>query len=64
MASRFQDNAAAFTEAFGVSQAPLVVYLSLIPWEADDREDFIYRTTGKKSGRAATEQARVEILSR
>lgn len=63
MASRFQDNAAAFTEAFGVSQAPLVVYLSMIPWESDDRDEFIYRTTGKRAGRAATAQPRVEILS-
>ena len=63
MASRFQDNVAAFTEAFGVQQAPLVVHLSMIPWEADDREQFIRTVTGKKSGRAATEQPRVEILS-
>lgn len=63
MASRFQDNAAAFTEAFGVQQAPLVIYLSMIPWEADDREQFIRTVAGKKSGRASTEQSRVEILS-
>lgn len=63
MASRFQDNAAAFTEAFGVQQAPMVVYLSMIPWEADDREQFIQSITGKKSGRSATEQARFQILS-
>jgi|LauGreDrversion4_2_1035121.scaffolds.fasta_scaffold86088_2 hypothetical protein len=54
---RFQDNAAAFTEAFGVKHAPLVVWLSMIPWRsADERSEFIRVTTGRRQSRAATEQ--------
>ena len=64
MAEKFMDNAAAFTEAFGVHQAPLVVWLSMIPWKSgEDRDQFIYKTTGKKQSRAATEQARFQLMS-
>lgn len=64
MAERFMDNAAAFTEAFGVHHAPLVVWLSVIPWDtSDDRDQFIYRVTGKKQSRAATEQPRLQFMS-
>jgi hypothetical protein len=64
MAERFMDNAAAFTEAFGVKQAPLVVWMSMIPWNSgEDRDAFIRKVTGKKQGRAATEQARFQLMS-
>lgn len=39
--NRFVENAAAFTEALGVRQAPLVVWLSLVPWDPEDRDSFI-----------------------
>lgn len=59
MAERFVDNAAAFTEAFGVKQAPLVVWLSMIPWaDASERSAFIKATTGKKQSHAFTEVSR------
>lgn len=59
MAERFIDNAAAFTEAFGVEHAPTVVWLSMIPWQsADHRSEFIRKATGRRQGRAATEQER------
>jgi hypothetical protein len=40
-----------------VKQAPLVVWLSMIPWRsADERSEFIRVTTGRRQSRAATEQ--------
>lgn len=52
--NKFMRNATDFTEAFGVRHAPLVVWLSLIPWDDDDRANFIYKMTGRRFGRAFT----------
>lgn len=55
--NRFMENAAAFTEAFGVQQAPLVVWLSLMPWEnREDRDNFIYATTGVKASGTSVDE--------
>jgi len=40
-------NAAAFTEAFGVQNAPLVVWMSMVPWEDEDRDFVIDTLTGR-----------------
>jgi hypothetical protein len=50
--NKFMENAAAFTEAFGVRQAPLVVWLSMVPWDEKDRDGFILAMTGKKGGKS------------
>lgn len=47
-------HATAFTEALGVANAPLVVWLSLVPWQDDDRDAFIYSMTGRRAGSAST----------
>jgi hypothetical protein len=48
----FVKNLAAFTEALGVSNAPTVVTLSLMPWPDDTtRNQFIKDLTGYEMGR-------------
>jgi hypothetical protein len=43
----FIRNLDAFTQAFGVQQAPMIFALSQIDWPSDDnRNDFIYKLTG------------------
>jgi len=38
----FIKNLAAFTDALGVENAPIIMHLSMIPWPSDDvRNDFI-----------------------
>lgn len=54
--NKFVKSATAFTEALGVRQAPLVVWLSLIPWDDDDRDSFIRSMTGRRSSSASTVQ--------
>ena len=54
--NKFVKNASAFTEALGVRQAPLVVWLSMIPWDDDDRESFIRSVTGRRTSSASTAQ--------
>lgn len=51
-------NAGAFTEALGVKQAPLVVWLSMINWNSDDRDMFIKAVTGKGASSASTSVSR------
>ena len=51
---KFITNAASFTDALGVRHAPLVVWLSLIPWDDDDREAFIMSIGGGRSSNAST----------
>lgn len=64
MAERFQDNAAAFTEALGVKHAPTVVWLSMVPWQnVEDRSEFIRMVTGRGESRAFTEQRREQPVS-
>jgi len=48
--NRFMENAAAFTDALGVRQAPLIVWLSMVPWEGEDRDSFIRSMTGGRDG--------------
>lgn len=47
-------NASAFAEALGVEHAPTVVWLSMIPWKADERDLFIKSMTGKGASSAST----------
>lgn len=54
--NRFVENAAAFTEALGVRQAPLVVWLSMVPWDPEDRDSFIRSMTGRRNDNGATRQ--------
>lgn len=54
MSNQFVKNAAAFTEAFGVRQAPLVVWLSMVNWDDNDRDVFIKQVTGKGASSAST----------
>ena len=43
----FVKNLAAFTDAFGVESAPIIVSMSLLPWPDDaTRDDFIKTLTG------------------
>jgi hypothetical protein len=43
----FIRNLAAFTDALGVQNAPMIVSLSQVPWPSDDaRNEFIYNLTG------------------
>ncbi len=43
----FIRNLAAFTDALGVQNAPMIVSLSQVPWPDDQaRNDFIYSLTG------------------
>lgn len=60
MSNQFVKNAAAFTEAFGVRQAPLIVWLSLVNWQDDDRDVFIKRITGKGASSASTATDRIQ----
>ena len=47
MDAMFVRNLADFTTAFGVENAPAVVYFSLIPWPSDEeRVEFIKAYTG------------------
>lgn len=54
--NRFVENASAFTEALGVRQAPLIVWLSMVPWEPDDRDSFIRSMTGRRNDDGVTRQ--------
>jgi hypothetical protein len=54
--NRFVENASAFTDALGVRQAPLVVWLSMVPWEGEDRDSFIRSLTGRRLDNGATRQ--------
>ena len=48
----FVKNLAAFTDAFGVANAPIVVTLSMVPWPDDTtRNAFIKDLTGFEMGR-------------
>lgn len=43
----FVDDLDAFTRAFGIENAPTVVYLSTLPWaSSQQRDDFIKDVTG------------------
>lgn len=43
----FVKNVAAFTDAMGVENAPIIMSMSLIPWPDDaTRDDFIKTLTG------------------
>lgn len=43
----FDRNLAAFTEALGVENAPIIVSLSTLPWPSDEnRDEFIRLLTG------------------
>lgn len=60
MSNQFVKNAAAFTEAFGVRRAPLIVWLSMIDWDDDDRDAMITHLTGKGASSASTAVNRPE----
>lgn len=43
----FVRNLAAFTDALGVQNAPIIVSLSQVPWPSDEaRNEFIFNLTG------------------
>lgn len=43
----FIKNVAAFTEAMGVENAPIIISMALVPWPDDaTRDDFIKSLTG------------------
>lgn len=42
------DNIGAFTDALGVENAPIVLWLSTVPWDGpEDRDAFIATLTGR-----------------
>jgi hypothetical protein len=46
MDASFVRDIAAFTDALGVENAPMVMYFALVPWPSDDdRNDFIKQLT-------------------
>ena len=47
----FISHLAAFTEALGVENAPIIMSLATVPWPSEaDRDQFITELTGKKNG--------------